>query len=240
MHITGSVALVTGANRGLGRTFVDELLATGAAKVYAASRRPGEIDDRGDDRVVPLHLDLSDPASVTSAAAQATDVTLLVNNAGINTFTPILGDEAEIRREFETNVFGTLAVSRAFAPVLGRNGGGSLVTILSSLSWFVTPDSGGYAAAKSALWSVTNALRLELLEQHTNVVAVHCGAIATDMASATARNLISPEDVAKLTLEGVEAGAYEVLTDELSRRVRRLLGEPVEAMYRALQNRPAT
>ncbi|MFG1667819.1 SDR family oxidoreductase [Streptomyces sp. Y7] len=240
MHIEGSVALVTGANRGLGKTFVDELLAAGAAKVYAAGRRPDEIDDRGDDRVVPLPLDLSDPASIASAAARATDVTLLVNNAGINTFTPILGDEAEIRREFETNVFGTLAVSRAFAPVLGGNGGGALVTILSSLSWFVTPDSGGYAAAKAALWSVTNALRLELLEQRTNVVAVHCGAIATDMASATARNLISPQDVAKLTLEGVEADAYEVLTDELSRRVRRLLAEPVEAMYRALQGRSAT
>jgi NAD(P)-dependent dehydrogenase (short-subunit alcohol dehydrogenase family) len=240
MRIIDSVALVTGANRGLGKAFVDELLAAGAAKVYAASRRPGEVDDRGDARVVPLHLDLSDRASVASGAAEATDVTLLVNNAGINTFTPILGDEAEIRREFETNVFGTLAVSRAFAPVLARNGGGCLVNILSLMSWVVIEDSGGYAAAKAALWSMTNALRLELLEQHTNVLAVHCGVIDTDMAPDTMRRRISPEDVAKLTLEGVEADAYEVLTDGLTRKVRSLLTDPVEAMYRALQSRPTS
>jgi NAD(P)-dependent dehydrogenase (short-subunit alcohol dehydrogenase family) len=238
MQIAGSIALVTGANRGLGKAFVAELLAAGASKVYAASRRPEQIDDRGDARVVPLHLDLSDRASVASAAAQATDVTLLVNNAGINTFTPILGDEAEIRRDFEVNVFGTLEVSRAFAPALARNGGGCLVNILSSLSWFVTPESGGYAAAKAALWSVTSSLRLELLDQKTTVVAVHCGTIDTDMAAGVPGRRTSPEEVAGLTIDAVEAGEHEVLTDERTRRVRRLLAEPVAAMYRPLQRRP--
>lgn len=143
MDITGQTALVTGANRGIGRQFVLELLDRGISKVYATGRRPESLDSSDDGRVVPLHLDLLDPRSVAAAAESARDVTLLVNNAGISTSTPLItGHLDDIRREMDTHVWGTLDVTRAFAPVLAANGGGAVVNILSALppptSWPAT------------------------------------------------------------------------------------------------------
>jgi NAD(P)-dependent dehydrogenase (short-subunit alcohol dehydrogenase family) len=230
MDIEDSVVLVTGANRGLGKAFVAELVSAGAKTVYAGARRVEDVEVT-DPRVKPIRVDLVDQASIVAAVDVAGDVTLLVNNAGINTFTPVLGDEARIRQEFDTNVFGTLAVTREFAPTLAANGGGAVVNILSTLSWIVTPDSGGYAASKSALWALTNALRLELREQNTAVVAVHCRAIDTDMASEVPGRRLAPNAVARMALDAVESGDHEVLTDRLTRRVRETLSAPLTSMY---------
>jgi NAD(P)-dependent dehydrogenase (short-subunit alcohol dehydrogenase family) len=225
MDIQDQVALVTGANRGIGRTFVEELLERGARKVYATARRPEAIDIPG---VEVLRLDLADPASVTAAAEAAQDVTLVVNNAGISTGAALItGDMAEIRREMDTHFYGTLGVIRAFAPVLAANGGGAIVNILSALSWFSTSGNGGYAAAKAAEWNMTNAVRLELAGQGTLVQGVHLGAADTDIMAGYDGPMIAPRDVARASLDGVVAGSVEVVVDDWSRMVKdSLAGDP--------------
>jgi NAD(P)-dependent dehydrogenase (short-subunit alcohol dehydrogenase family) len=228
MNIDRSIALVTGANRGLGASFTDALFERGAAKVYAAVRQPETITDP---RVVPIRVDITDPDSIADAARQAGDVTLVINNAGVSTRTPILGDPAGLRQELEVNYLGPIAVARSFAPVLADNGGGALVNVLSVLSWVTLPATAGYSAAKSALWSATNALRLTLAEQHTLVVAVHVGYMDTDMAAAVTGPKANPRTVAEATLEAVQAGEPEVLADDLSRQVRAALSGPLSGLY---------
>ncbi|MGD8166640.1 SDR family oxidoreductase [Herbiconiux sp. P16] len=235
MNIAGSVALVTGANRGIGRRFVDELLERGAAKVYAAVRRPDQLPEGEftDPRVEVLRLDLLDQGSVTDAAAQATDLTLLVNNAGITTGANLLGenDLEGIRRELDTHFFGTLSVIRAFAPVLGANGGGAIVDIHSALSWFSTNGANAYAVAKAAEWAMTNGVRLELAGQGTLVQGVHLGAADTDMMAGYDGPMITPRSVAAASLDGVEAGAIEVLADDWSRLVKASLANDPSEFY---------
>ena len=180
MNIEGSTALVTGANRGLGRHLASELLARGAF-VYAGSRDPDAIDIPG---AKALQLDITDPHSVAAAAAAAGDVNVLINNAGSSTGADLLGGDLEdIRLEMDTHYFGTLSVVRAFAPTIAANGGGSILNILSALSWIGFPDIGAYCAAKSAEWSLTNALRLQLAEQGVRVAGLHVGYMDTDMAA---------------------------------------------------------
>lgn len=229
MDIAGSIALVTGANRGIGRCFVDELLARGAKKVYAAARRP-ELIDTSDSRITPLRLDLLDQKSIVDAAAAAQDVTLLVNNAGIATGAQLLtGDLDTIRLELETHLFGTLQVIRAFVPALTSNGRGAMVNVLSVLSWVATEGTGSYAVAKAAEWNMTNGVRLELAGQKTLVQGVHLGAADTDIMAGRDVPKIDPADVARASLDGVQAGAVEVLVDEPSRFVKAALsGDPAE------------
>ena len=231
MNIHGSIALVTGANRGLGAALAEALLERGAAKVYAAVRRPETLTDP---RLVPIRLDLTDPDSIAEAAAEAKDATLVINNAGTSTGTSIVGSEDGLRQELEVNYLGPVAVSRNFAPVLAANGGGALVNVLSVLSWVTAPRVGGYSAAKSAMWSATNALRLALEEQGTLVVAVHVGYMDTDMAAAVSAPKIKPKTVAEATLDGIEAGEREVLVDDISRQVRAALSGPLEGLYPSL------
>ncbi|GAA4681780.1 SDR family oxidoreductase [Frondihabitans cladoniiphilus] len=235
MKIAGSTALVTGANRGLGVAFVAELLARGAKRVYCAAREPLEYDDA---RLVPLRLDVTDPEQVAAAAAQAPDVDLLVNNAGIMLLAPLVGAPTldDARREMEVNYFGTLSMVRAFAPVLRANGGGAVVNMLSVASWFTPPASGSYGASKSAAWALTNGVRVELRGQGTQVVGVHAGFIDTDMARKI-KVKISPETVAEQTFDGVEAGAEEVLADAQSREVKQSLPRDLELLYPAIQAR---
>ncbi|GAA4535794.1 SDR family oxidoreductase [Pseudonocardia xishanensis] len=218
MQIASSVALVTGANRGLGRAFTEALLERGAAKVYATARRPETVDIPG---VEVLPLDITDPASVAAAAEAAPDVTLLVNNAGISTGQSLLtGDLAEIRREMEVHFFGTLAVTRAFAARLD-----GLVNVLSALSWFSFPGATSYAAAKAAEWSLTNGLRLELPD--TLVTGVHLGTADTDMTKdVVGFPKLAPAELARIVLDGVEAGEIEILADEWSVMVKKALQEP--------------
>jgi NAD(P)-dependent dehydrogenase (short-subunit alcohol dehydrogenase family) len=230
MDIAGSTALVTGANRGIGRRFVDELLARGAERVYAAARRPETIT-ASDPRVSPLYLDLLDEKSITDAAAVAQDVTLLVNNAGIATGANLLTDDLDdVRRELETHLFGTLRVIRAFAPVLATHGGGAVVNVLSVLSWIATPQgSGSYSVAKAAEWNMTNGVRVELAGQKTLVQGVHLGAADTDMMAGTDAPKIDPVDVARASLDGVQSDSLEVLVDDPSRFVKAALaGDPAQ------------
>jgi NAD(P)-dependent dehydrogenase (short-subunit alcohol dehydrogenase family) len=228
MKIDGSVALVTGANRGLGRHFAQQLVERGAT-VYAAARNPDSIDLTG---VIPIQLDVTDPASIAAAAAIAIDVTLLVNNAGSSTGANLLtGDLDDIRLEMDTHYFGTLAVTRAFAPHLAAHGGGAVLNVLSALSWFTSPSAGAYSAAKSAAWSMTNAVRLELAEQGTTVTALHVGYMDTDMTAAITAPKSDPAAIAKIALEAVEAGDVEVLADDTSRQVRAALSLDLTALY---------
>ncbi|MFF3376931.1 SDR family oxidoreductase [Streptomyces sp. NPDC002680] len=229
MDIAGSTALVTGANRGIGRRFVDQLLARGARKVYATARRP-ELIDPTDPRVTPLYLDLLDKKSIVNAAEAAQDVTLLVNNAGIATGANLMTDDLDtIREDLETHLFGTLRVIRAFAPALAAGGGGAVVNILSVLSWVATEGTGSYAVAKAAEWNMTNGVRLELAGQRTLVQGVHLGAADTDMMAGRDAPMIDPADVARASLDGVQAGTIEVLVDDPSRFVKAALGgDPAE------------
>jgi NAD(P)-dependent dehydrogenase (short-subunit alcohol dehydrogenase family) len=212
------VALVTGANRGLGRQFAAELVARGA-KVYAAARRPETVDLPG---VVPVQLDITDPESVRRAAEIASDVTVLVNNAGVSTRAQLLtGPIEDIRLEMDTHYFGTLNVTRAFAPIIERNGGGAILNVLSVLSWLHVPTSGAYSAAKAAAWAMTDAVRTELAPRGVHVAALHVGYMDTDMVSyIPADQKIDPAVVAKLALDGLFAGEPEVLADELSRTAK--------------------
>jgi NAD(P)-dependent dehydrogenase (short-subunit alcohol dehydrogenase family) len=228
MNIEGSVALVTGASRGLGAACTRALVDRGAAKVYAAVRRPETITDP---RLTPVRLDITDRASIAAAADQAPDVTLLINNAGISTHTSILGEEGALRDELEVNYLGPVAVSRSFAPVLAANGGGALVNVLSVLSWLSLPDSAGYSSAKAAMWAATNALRLTLAEQKTLVVAVHVGYMETDMAASVTGPKTAPDVVARATLDAVGAGQPEVLADDISQQVRAALSGPLSSLY---------
>ena len=229
MDITGSVALVTGANRGLGRQFAQQLLERGATKVYATSRRPELVDVPGAE---VLRLDVTDPESVAAAAAAAADVSLLVNNAGITTGANLVtGDLAAVRREMDTHFYGTLGVIRAFAPALARNGGGTIVNVLSALSWFSTDGANAYAAAKAAAWSLTNGVRLELAGQGTQVTGVVLGAADTDMMAGYTGPMTSPADVVRAALDGVQAGDWEVLVDDWSRHVKASLSADPRAFY---------
>jgi NAD(P)-dependent dehydrogenase (short-subunit alcohol dehydrogenase family) len=211
-------ALVTGANRGLGRQLTAELVARGA-KVYAAARRPETVDLPG---VVPIQLDITDLESVRRAAEAAPDVTVLVNNAGVSTRASLLtGRLDDIRLEMDTHYFGTLNVTRAFAPIIERNGGGAILNVLSVLSWAHPPTSGAYSAAKAAEWAMTDAVRAELEPRGIHVTALHVGFMDTDMASfAPADQKSDPAAVAKQALDGLFAGEREVLADELSRHVK--------------------
>lgn len=228
MEIRNAVALVTGANRGLGRHLAADLLERGA-KVYAAARNPGAVDLPG---AVPLALDITDPDAVAAAVAAAGDVTLLVNNAGSSTGAGLLdGDLADIRLEMETHYFGTLGMVRAFAPVIQANGGGGILNVLSVLSWLHPVPSAAYTAAKAAAWALTDAVRLELAPKGIVTTALHVGYMDTDMAAHVDGPKSDPVIVAKQALDAVAAGEYEVLADELSNRVRAGLAGGVAALY---------
>jgi NAD(P)-dependent dehydrogenase (short-subunit alcohol dehydrogenase family) len=216
MKIRDSVALVTGANRGLGLAFVQELIAAGTRKVYAAARDPKSIALNG---ATPVGLDVTKPESVAAAARAFTDVNLLINNAGICLWSGFLSPNAidVARTEIDTNYFGPLLLSRAFAPILKQNGGGAIVNVLSFLSWVSIPEAGTYCASKSAVWSLTNWLRNGLREQGTQVIGVHPGLMDTEMVSHLTLPKVKPVDVVRQTLSAIETYRDEVLADEIAR-----------------------
>jgi len=212
MKIEGCVALVTGANRGLGKAYGEALLAAGAAKIYAGSRDPAGITDP---RLVAVKLDVTSAADIAAAAQRCGDITLLINNAGIMLESPMLapGSAAALRREMEVNVFGVLAMIEAFAPILARNGGGAIANMLSVASWFAAPDNATYCASKHAALAVTDAARIQLKAQGTQVVAIHAGYIDTDMAKHIERAKTPARQVAERTLDGIRDGQDQVLAD---------------------------
>jgi NAD(P)-dependent dehydrogenase (short-subunit alcohol dehydrogenase family) len=234
MQINGSVALVTGAGRGLGRVFARELVSRGAAKVYGAARNPAEVTEPG---VIPVALDITDPERVAEVAAQCADVSVLVNNAGVMKASPFIGAPSldAARLEMETNYFGTLAMCRAFAPVLAARGGGAIVNMLSVTSFYTYPLDPSYSASKAAELSLTNGIRMELSGQRTLVVAVHASFIDTDMSAGIDLPKDSPESVARQTFDAVEAGEIEVLADERTRFVKASLPRDHELIYAPLQ-----
>ena len=234
MKIDGSVALVTGANRGLGQVYTRELVARGAGQVYGAARNPAAVTEPG---VLPIALDITDLDRVAQIAEQCADVTLLVNNAGVLKYSTFTGapDLEAARAEMETNYFGTLSMCRAFAPVLAANGGGAIVNMLSVTSFYSNPFDASYGASKAAAWALTNGVRLELHHQHTLVVAVHASFIDTDMAALTDAPKDTPESVARQALDAVEAGQIEVLADERTRTVKAELSRDHELIYPPIQ-----
>ena len=212
MQLKNAVVLVTGSNRGIGAEFVAQLKERGASKIYAASRTGS---DPRVDGVEPIRLDITDPAQVRAAAEAAGDVHVLINNAGISTGTSLItGDVADIRREMETNFFGPLLMTQAFAPILKSNGGGAILNVVSALAWFTVPGAGAYAASKTAAWSLTDSARLELAAQGTHVVGVYMGLVDTDMAAGLRSPKVAPSALAAAALEAIESGLDEVLADD--------------------------
>ncbi|MGE2730759.1 SDR family NAD(P)-dependent oxidoreductase [Mycolicibacterium vaccae] len=234
MKLRGATALVTGANRGIGQYFAAELLRRGA-KVYATARRPDSVDLPGAE---VLALDITDQSSVDAVAARAGDVDVLINNAadtaGGNLVT---GDLAGIRSTMDTNYYGTLAMIRAFAPILARNGGGAILNVLSAAAWNTVAGNTAYAAAKSAQWGLTNGVRVELEGQGTLVSALVPGLVGTTTLFEFAeRNgiefqegaVIDPADLVRLALDGLEAGQIEIL-DPLAAAAKETLSGPPRA-----------
>lgn len=220
MNIEGSIALVTGANRGLGQAYAQALLAAGAAKVYAAARDPAGVAIT-DPRLIAVKLDVTSRQDVTAAARQCPDVTLLINNAGILLQSPILAEGAEeaMRQEMEVNVYGVQRMITAFAPLLAANGGGAIVNMLSVVSWFTSPLNATYGASKHAALAVSDGARIQLHDQGTQVVGVYAGFIDTDMTTHIDSAKVSPEQVAEQTLEGIRQGQNHVLADQRARDV---------------------
>lgn len=226
--LAGSVVLVTGANGGIGSAFVAEALARGAAKVYATARTPRPADDG---RVVPLALDVTDPASIDAAVHAAPDVTVLINNAGTLPPTASVLDLAadDLRATMETNFFGPVLLAKAFAPVLTKNSTSVLIDMHSVASWYAF--GGAYSASKAALWSATNSLRLELAPRGTHVVGVHVGYVDTAMAAHADGPKMLPHDLVSSVLDAVETGAFEVVADDLTASVKAALSAPIETLY---------
>lgn len=221
MDISGSIALVTGANSDIGRAFTSVLLEEGAKKVYAAARRPREI---GDSRLIALGLDITDPAAVAAAARACPDVSILINVAGGGAVLDVVTGPLDMaRNEMEVNLFGTWAMAQAFAPILGRNGGGAIVNILSIVSWAAVPALSGYSAAKAAEWSLTNSLREALSSQGTLVVGVHSSWIDTKATKHVQAPKLAPHFVAANAVTAIREGRNELLLDEPTRSSRALL-----------------
>jgi NAD(P)-dependent dehydrogenase (short-subunit alcohol dehydrogenase family) len=219
MKIEGAIALVTGANGGIGKEYVEALRQFGAAKIYACARKAeavAELVSLAPERIIPISLDITDEQSVEDAAKQCQDVNLLINNAGVGFNQGLIAspDLSRARTEMEVNYFGTLAMCRAFAPILKSNGGGAIVNMLSMLALVNIPFNGSYSAAKAAALSLTQGVRAELAAQGTLVVAVMPGTVDTKMSKDYPPPKVSPTEVATSALQAVIDGLEEVYPGE--------------------------
>jgi NAD(P)-dependent dehydrogenase (short-subunit alcohol dehydrogenase family) len=229
MNIHDSTALVTGANRGIGKAFADALLDRGAAKVYAAVRDVATVTDP---RLVPIQLDVTEPDRVAAVARELDDVQVVVNNAGVlYVGVPLTASLDAARVELETNYLGLVSMTQAFAPVLERNGGGAFINVLSVFSLVATPLLPTYSASKAAAWSFTNAARIVLKRQGTHVVGVHAGPVDTDMTAAIDLEKIPPATVATSALDALEADEPEAVVDDYSRVIKAALSDDQDALY---------
>lgn len=235
MKLHNAVVLITGANRGLGLAFAREALARGARKVYAAARNPASVTLEG---VVPVRLDVTKPEEVAALARDLKDVDLLINNAGIATLGGFLNGAASLRDAqamLDVNFFGPMRLAQAFAPTLAANGGGALLNVLSVASWINGPLLGAYGASKSAAWALTNGLRIELAAQGTQVLGLHAGFIDTDLTQGMDVPKSTPQAIVTAAFDGLEAGAREVLADDISRLVHQGLTTEPAVYLQALE-----
>jgi len=233
MDLKNAVVLITGANRGLGLAFAREALARGARKVYAGARDPSTVTLAG---VEAIKLDVTNPQDVAAAAAYASDVTLVINNAGIAAIGGFMaeGSIESAQRHLDTNLFGSLRVAQAFASVLAANGGGALLNVLSIASWINGPLLGVYAMSKSAAWAMTNGLRNDLRVQKTQVLGLHMGFVDTDLTKGIDGPKSTPESIVSQAFDGLEAGAEEVLADDRTRQVKQGLSAEPAVYLKAL------
>jgi NAD(P)-dependent dehydrogenase (short-subunit alcohol dehydrogenase family) len=220
----GAVALVAGANRGISKVFARELIDRGAARVYGGARNPDMIDVPG---VVPVRLDITDPAQVAAAADQLTDLTLLVNNVGICGTRPLLGTPSTqgAHDEMGTDFFGTLSMIRAFTPILGRNGDGAIINVLSILSFAQYAPWASYGASKGAAWALNNTARDELAPCGTHVTSVECAFVDSDITADIEFPTMAPEALVTMTLDALETGNPEMLADQLTRESTAMLSD---------------
>ncbi len=235
MNIQESVAFVTGANRGIGKAYVEALVQAGVRRIYVAARSLDTLNDVvaiAPDRIIPIALDVTHVDQVTAAAQTAQDVTLLINNAGVlgsgGLFTPNSVETAQW--EMTTNYFGTLSMVRAFAPILQGNGGGAIVNMMSVVAVANAPVFSSYSASKAALHSLTQGIRAELAAQGTQVIGVYPGPVDTDMAEGVPMDKIAPIAVAKQALQAVEAGVEDVYPDPVSQSVFSAIADPLKAV----------
>jgi NAD(P)-dependent dehydrogenase (short-subunit alcohol dehydrogenase family) len=233
MKIQGSVVLVTGANRGLGKAIVSALVEAGAAKVYAAARDARKVS-ADDPRVVPLTLDVTKAEQIAAAVRKAGDVTLLINNAGaLNSFNVLTSTQADLDADFRVQVHGTLGVIRAFLPVLERAHGATVVNVLSLTSLASFPALGGYSASKAAAYSMTQSLRPELKKKRIDILAVLPGPIDTDMVKDLPMPKTSAADTAKGLLAGIERGDEEIFPDPMAQQMGELWNKSHKEYERA-------
>lgn len=236
MQIRESVALVTGANRGIGARFVAQLVDRGARRVYAAARRPETLEAlvaSAPDRIVPLRLDITNVDEVAAAARTAADVTLLVNNAGVLAFGgPLDGDLEMAERDMAVNYLGTLKVTRGFVPVIEANGGGAVANVLTIVGFAPMPALGGYCASKAAAHCLTQALRGQVAGKRITVHGVYPAGVDTDMLAGVEVTKADPADVVRAALDGLEAGDEEVLPDPISAEAYKMFLADPKALER--------
>ena len=219
MQIDGSTALVTGANRGLGARLVDQLLRAGAAKVYVTARDPHAVraDVASDERTQVLRLDVTDSKSIEDAAAVASDVNLLINNAGVLGFGDVLAGDIDLfERDVAVNYLGALRVTRAFVPVLEKNAPSAIANVLTLIALAPVGPMAGYSASKAAAHSMTQAVRAAVGSRGIEVVGVYAGGIDTDMLAGVDAVKAAPETVAARVIAGIAAGDAVVWPDDAS------------------------
>lgn len=233
MKLENKVVLVTGANRGIGKALVEALLKQNVKKIYAAARKIEDLPNFGDSRVVSVKLDITDATQIKNAAKQASDVQLLINNAGALAFASIIeGDAESLKRDMEVNYFGTINVTRSFVPVLEKNGGGAIASVSSVVGLASIAGIGGYSASKAALFSAIQAMRSELKSKNIEVIGIFPGPIDTDMARSFEMEKTSAQETAENIVKGISEGKEDIFPDNYSKEVGKTWASDPKALER--------